>query len=31
MVYNPKAAGYTCHGKAWIKAMVYDFLKKNAE
>jgi hypothetical protein len=30
MVYNPKAAGYTCHGKAWIKGMVYDYLKKQA-
>ena len=31
MVYNPKAAGYTCHGKAWIKGMVHDYLRKIAE
>ena len=31
MVYNQKASGYTCHGKAWIKGMVYDYLKKSVQ
>lgn len=31
MVYNPKGSGYTCHGKAWIKGMLYDYLKKQAK
>jgi len=31
MVFNQKAAGYTCHGKAWIKGMLHVYLRKLAE
>ena len=30
MIFNEKAAGYTCHGKAWIKGMVHVYLRKLA-
>ena len=27
MIFNNKAAGYTSHGKAWIKAMLHVYLR----
>ena len=30
MVFNEKAAGYTCHGKAWIKGMLHVYLRQLA-
>ena len=30
MVFNTKAAGYTCHGKPWIKGMLHVYLRKVA-
>ena len=30
MIFNEKAAGYTCHGKAWIKGMLHVYLRKLA-
>ena len=28
LIYNAKAAGYTSHGKPWIKGMVHVYLRK---
>ena len=30
MIFNHKAAGYTCHGKPWIKGMLHVYLRKLA-
>ena len=30
MIFNEKAAGYTCHGKSWIKGMLHVYLRQLA-
>ena len=30
MIFNERAAGYTCHGKPWIKGMLHVYLRKIA-
>ena len=31
MCYNEKANGFTPHGKAWFKAKMHSYLKRQAE
>ena len=31
LCYNEHASGYTAHGKAWVKAKVHAYLRRQAE
>jgi len=30
MVYSDKAPGYMAHGKDWLKAKIYTYMKENS-